>query len=308
MGVSRRSTVPVTCPRCQHEGPAFLYLLGKWSRCKQCGHGFAIPNTVRMGCPHCQALLRVPAEMIGRDVACKFCDEPFRADPVRAERSRPGPEDLRSPERSASLEGDLFRFLGEQEAFRGELGRFREEIDELSRRERREIQEIQTRVDRLAAVRSAFAREADQPDRLAKPTTPHIAPRSSMAKHLGQAHGHAWTAAPANGRTHRGAAAAKPRPAPVDAALREVTERLVSCEAMTDRLIARLRSTQEQRAEDRATFARVIERLHDELARARDQFGTNPADPVSTTERDDPEGGKLDAIAMTTCLPDSGVA
>ena len=88
MGIASpsRATVPVACPSCRHEGPAFVYLLGKRSRCKKCEHNFTMPRNVRMGCPHCLAELRVPAEAIGRDVACKFCGASFHAEPARAER------------------------------------------------------------------------------------------------------------------------------------------------------------------------------------------------------------------------------
>jgi hypothetical protein len=78
----RRSTVPVACPSCRHEGPAYLFLLGKLSRCKMCGHDFPMPGHVRIRCPGCGLGLRVPAEMIDRDVSCKFCNQGFRADPT----------------------------------------------------------------------------------------------------------------------------------------------------------------------------------------------------------------------------------
>src|SRR5262249_15336268 len=37
----------------------------------------------RIPCSRCRRALRVPAELIGRKVACKFCDQTFRADPGR---------------------------------------------------------------------------------------------------------------------------------------------------------------------------------------------------------------------------------
>jgi hypothetical protein len=310
MGKTSRSTVPITCPHCQHEGPAFVYLLGRVSRCKKCRQTFSMPRNVRMDCPHCRALLRVPAELIGRDVACKFCHAMFRANPARAERRRPEPADLGSPESPSATEWDLSQIFGDHEDLREQIGRLRAEIDELFRRERREIEEIRSQVDRLAAVRSAFAREADGPDRPVRPAKPIGAPHSSIAKHISHANGHGLTliAASPPAREPRGAARAKAQPSPGDAALRELIERLAGCEAMTDRLIARLRSAQEQRAEDRATFARVIERLHDELNRARDRFGPGRVVPDPSTERDDSGDGPIDAIAASPGLPDCGVA
>ena len=53
-------TVPVVCPSCRHEGPAFIYLLGRLSRCKMCGHNFPIPRHIRIACPGCGYGLRVP--------------------------------------------------------------------------------------------------------------------------------------------------------------------------------------------------------------------------------------------------------
>ena len=85
----RRSTVPVACPSCRHEGPAYLFLLGKLSRCKMCGHDFPMPGHVRIRCPGCGLGLRVPAEMIDRDVSCKFCNQAFRADPTLSSIPRP---------------------------------------------------------------------------------------------------------------------------------------------------------------------------------------------------------------------------
>jgi hypothetical protein len=79
-----RSTVPVTCPSCRHEGPAYRYLLGKISRCKMCGHDFRMPGHVRIPCPGCRFGLRVPAELIDHDVSCKFCDQGFRVVPAMA--------------------------------------------------------------------------------------------------------------------------------------------------------------------------------------------------------------------------------
>ena len=83
------ATVPVACPNCRHEGPAYVYLLGRLSRCKMCGHNFPIPKHVRMGCPGCGFSLRVPSELIDSDVSCKFCQRAFRAVPALASTGRP---------------------------------------------------------------------------------------------------------------------------------------------------------------------------------------------------------------------------
>jgi DNA-directed RNA polymerase subunit M/transcription elongation factor TFIIS len=310
MGIASpsRSTVPVACPSCRHEGPAFVDLLGKRSRCKKCGHNFTMPRNVRMGCPHCLAELRVPAEAIGRDVACKFCGASFRAEPARAERRRLERNAPEPSQRVTSLERDLSRVSGEHEGLRAELARLRAEHEHRGRRDHREIEELRAQLDRLAAVQAAASREVDRPVPLVPPAARPGTPPSSMVRHVPQANGHARPTPASFGRGRRGGAGLQARPDPGGAALREVIDRLASCEAMTDRLLVRLKSAQEQRELDREAYAKVLERLQEELTRARGDFRTGCGDSDDPAGRDERADGNPDAMATTPCLSNFGAA
>lgn len=281
MGMTIPSTVPVTCPGCQHEGPAFVTLLGKSSRCKKCGHVFCLPRHVRIGCPACESLLRVPVEMLGHEVACKFCDTTFRATLGQADGRR---RNRRLGRRPPSTEEALIRLVAEQAAIRAELGRLRAESDDHSRQDRRELEDLRARLDRLQAVRP--------PTLVSPPLPPSPAPKRSSS----------IPSAARMGSLSRGA---KPAAAP-SVSIRELIERLAGCEAMTDRLIGRLRAEQERRHEDRRSFASTLERLQNELARARDGFGLD--DVAATAEEHASEAPDAIAMPAPARLSDCGVA
>lgn len=293
MGTTIPSTVPVTCPGCQHEGPAFVTLLGKSSRCKKCGYVFCLPKHVRIGCPACETLLRVPVEMLGHEVCCRFCQASFHATLGQADGRR---RNRRLGRRPPTTEEALARLVAEHEAIRAELDRLRMERED-SRQDRRELEDLRARLDRLQAVRPPTLVSPPMP-------TPSI---STMPKRSSSI-----PSAARIGSLHRGA---KPAGAP-SVSIRELIERLAGCEAMTDRLIGRLRAEQERRHEDRRSFASTLDRLQGELARAREGF-----DPASARDsaRDEIDAGAsaeesshdgLEAIAMPAParLSDCGVA
>ncbi len=284
MGTTIPSTVPVTCPGCQHEGPAFVTLLGKSSRCKKCGHVFCLPKHVRIGCPACETLLRVPVEMLGHEVSCRFCQANFHAALGQADgRRRNGRLGRRPP----TTEEALVRLVAEQAAIRAELGRLRAESNDHSRQDRRELEDLRARLDRLQAVR---------PPTLVSPPMP-IPAISTLPKRSSSI-----PSAARMGSLPRGA---KPAGTP-SVSIRELIERLAGCEAMTDRLIGRLKAEQERRHEDRRSFASTLERLQTELARARDGFG--PADVDSPAEDHATEAPEAIAMPAPARLSDCGVA
>jgi hypothetical protein len=258
-----------------------------------------------MGCPHCEALLRIPAEMIGREVVCKLCDATFLAEPAQADGRPTRAEAEASSGRIPSLERDLARILAEHAAIRSELGRLRAESDDLSRRERREIEAIRAQVERLASASARPEREREPAGTspFPRPAAPAAAmPAPRRPAHVGGP-GRIATAPP--GRKPQGAAGSK---AGGGVSLRELLERLAGCEAMTDRLIARLKSEQERRHEDRTVFATVLERLQGELTRARQGFATGRGEPDESAERDGPPAKDSGSIAMPARLPEYGVA
>ena len=163
-------TIPVRCPKCLHQGPAFSYLLGRRSRCKMCNHSFLIPKHLRVVCPGCSVGLRVLPEAIGRNVACKFCNQEFRISPdllsggtvpcpgehpaaksirdrapatmvapdleerlrtTRDELVRMERERSEQAERLLAVEQALLRMLGDQAAFKGSIQRLQADNDAL---------------------------------------------------------------------------------------------------------------------------------------------------------------------------------
>ncbi len=171
MCTTTKSTVPVRCPNCRHQGPAFSYLLGQRSRCKMCNHVFQIPKHVRIDCPGCGIALRVLSEEIDRHVICKFCSQAFRVSPdllkgatalcpgehaaigsmrnrspentvtseieeelraARAELIRMEQERKAQAERILVVEQALLRVLGDQEALKASLKRLQTENEALA--------------------------------------------------------------------------------------------------------------------------------------------------------------------------------
>jgi hypothetical protein len=265
-----------------------------------------------MPCARCRAVLRVPAEMIGRSVACKFCHQAFRADPARvlvrdpsgsvpltedsfldasqyvvpsasaagipiprAERSRSQSQGQEPSGRILVLEQALDRVLAEHKELQVELRRLRVENETLLRAEREELDQFRSQLVRLEQIRDTIEREQDR-SRLGGQSARPFA-QGSSGRH----------AAPSNG--HGRVLSLRPlqRPGSVTrahsghrgggVALREALGLLANCERMTDRLVNELKTTQQERDQQRAVFERILERLQDDLARARSEFATGRA-------------------------------
>jgi hypothetical protein len=153
--------------------------------------------------------------------------------------------------------------LGEQTA-RQELN----EIDRLRREEMREIEILRARLGRLEELRADAAIE---PDRTLKPLAPaRPAPRSGMpTMHNRGGHAARLTA------SKPGPIPKPPGARPVAHAahgaspLREIMDRVSSCETITDRLITQLKTALDEREQDRAAFGQIVDRLQAELSRSR---------------------------------------
>jgi hypothetical protein len=258
--------------------------------------------------------------MIGRNVACKFCHQAFRADPgrvlvrnpsgsvpltddsfldasqyvvpsaaaaevpiPRAERPRSQPQGQEPSGRILVLEQALDRVLAEHKELQVELRRLRAENETLLRAEREELEQLRSQLIRLEQIRDTIERGPDRSGLGAQPERP-FAQGSSCRP-----------AAPTNG--HGRVLSLKPlqRPGSVTrahsghrgggVALREALGLLADCERMADRLVNELKASQQERDRQRAAFERVLQRLQDDLADARSEFATARALAPSTPGR-----------------------
>jgi DNA repair exonuclease SbcCD ATPase subunit len=315
---TRKSTVTTQCPICLHEGPAFRELIGQKCRCKVCDHVFQMPRHVSIACPGCGVALRVPAEMLDRQVACKFCNEPFRAwaslariaqavpgehpalrlscDPLdtqddreihqeleasRAELSRMAEERTRHVERVLSLEQALLQVVSEQQELRGALERLRAENQSLSEHERLDVNSLRAELKRVEAERRWVASEQGRAC-----TSPHLPGAGSQPLH--QIHnGHNGNRRVLSTRPpQRTAVGIGKSGSNGDLAnLRDAIDRISHCESKADQLVAQLKTAQQDKEMVRQAFETVLVRLQDALSRARSEFDVAHGNAGDTDDR-----------------------
>ena len=269
-----------------------------------------MPGVVWIPCSRCRAVLRVPAEMIGRNVACKFCHQTFRADPaqilvrdpsaaaplpladdtvldawqyvvppapetetprVRAEFPRSQPHEQEQSGRILALEQALDRILAEHEELQVELRRLRAENQTLLRTGWEEIERLRGQLVRPAQMGDAIEREPDRSGPGARPSRPFRQPASARTVAPTNGHGRVLSLKP----LHRQGSVTRAHSGHRGgAALREALGLLANCERMADQLVTELKTTQQERDQARAAIERVLERLRDDLSRAQGEFET----------------------------------
>jgi hypothetical protein len=276
-----------------------------------CGQVFPMPRVVRIPCSRCRHVLRVPAEMIGREVACKFCDQTFRADPgrilsrdpsvsaprpladdtfldaseyvvppasgvgiaiARAEFPRSRPEEKEPSERIRGLEQSLDRIVAEHKELQVELRRVRDENETLLRAEREEIEQFRGQLVRLEQIRDVIERGQGRSRQREQASRQWLQPAS--ARHAVPANGHSRIVSARSLQRPGAVTRAHPGHRGGGVALREALSLLATCERMADRLVTELKTTQQERDQERATFERILEQLQDDLTRARSELET----------------------------------
>ncbi len=305
-----RLTVPVQCPHCRHQGPAFVHLLGKHSRCKMCNHVFRIPRNIRIACPGCGIALRVLSEAIGRNVVCKFCDQAFRVDsgllanvthscpgehpvagttrirpPVdrgiseiaeslnsaRAELTRIEQERISQAERIQSVEQALLRVLRDQETLKAELERFQTENNAHGWHRRL--------TDEAFSVSPSIHEEEQK--RLKEEERAHpselqaVATTSSLLPHYpGRSIGHGRHLLKTTRPPQKPAAPARAtiKPNGARSNLCDALDEISHCELKADLLITQLKTAEEARELERGSFEKTLELLHQELSLTRSEL------------------------------------
>jgi hypothetical protein len=322
MCTTTKSTVPVRCPNCRHQGPAFSYLLGQRSRCKICNHVFQIPKHVRIDCPGCGIALRVLSEEIDRHVICKFCSQAFRVSPdllkgatalcpgehaaigsmrnrspentvtseieeelraARAELIRMEQERKAQAERILVVEQALLRVLGDQEALKASLKRL-------------ENDNVRTQSSRLEDERKAVKDldrlrfSALQPGPCAPPPFP---------QNHGRSNGHGRLSSRPPQRT-AATARATAKPPGERSNLGDAMDQISRCELKADLLVSQLKTTKEARELERHAFEQILERLQEELSWARSESEIARGNLKPSDERDpnsDEEPCQLAAVS-----------
>ncbi len=302
-------TVPVQCPHCRHEGPAFSYLLGQRSRCKMCNQVFQMPKHFRIACPECGVSLRVLLEMIGRDVVCKFCDHAFHivsdpsrvrsascrdqnatADPTpdrtrehavsltveaaleaaRAEVIRMEQERSEQAARLLSLEHALRRISGDHLGIHTSLEQLRVENETRARQDRDEIKELRTQLSRLEERHAAVVAGQDLMSSLAPLPGPTAQPSFPQHRASQNGHGRIPSLKPPQRTAPAGHSSAKTQ---VDrTTIREAIDRISYCELKADLLVTQLKTTKEARELDRQSFEQLLGKLQLELTQARNEL------------------------------------
>jgi hypothetical protein len=206
---------------------------------------------------------------------------------MRAEFRRLERESQEPAERLISVEQVLAGVVGEQAELQAALRRSRTEHDTLASQALEEIERLRAQCGRLEGLRGTAT--AEPAWRLPPAHPPHQSPKPAVSVSSPRTNGHSRVLTTRPPQMHR----ASHRP-PAGAGanggngglLRESFDRLTNCERLVDGLIGQLKTTQHEKERDRATFERILERLHDQLTTAKDHFEAAHVSSTPSTERE----------------------
>jgi len=245
-------------------------------------------------------------ELLDLNVACKFCNQTFRArcDRTDATKSAPGCEckavdstrkatagwaaihqdpgaacaeltlmqqqGLHHAERLCAVEQALSTVLNKQGALGAELEKLRFAHEAVVQGVGLEIEQLRTQLKLFEEQHTSVIAEPDPRRSAASQASPSLQPGSTPNHVRHNVNGRNLSCKPPPKRASWG----KPESAPHwgRASLREAIDQISQCESKADQLIAQLKATRQEKEFERQAFERVLERLLGELTRAKSEL------------------------------------